>query len=375
MKKPLCSIPWTNIDINPSGYVSPCCKAWYKSRDEYSNLSKDTIDDYLNNPTLLEMKSKLSAGEWPDECARCKIDEENGLPSKRLLDYERWKDSIDKHQDGDGFLTVSVAFDNVCNLTCIMCTPMSSSKWLNEHNLIYSTGFSKVPEYKVGWEDELKELSPNVIHFDIHGGEPFLSKTAKQKEILEHYVKTGRSKDITLHYITNATIFPDDEWWSFWDHFKQVEIQLSIDAIGKRYDYIRFPGDWNTTLGNVNRYLNERDNRQNIQLSVSHTVSAYNVYYIDEFYSWCLEVGLPKPYLGRVHQPSHMRPEVWHQEAKETIIQKLETSEYEEVRAWASLVNSECNVKFSEFINYLHKHDDYRNLKFSEYFPEMAIFV
>jgi hypothetical protein len=107
-------------------------------------------------------------------------------------------------------------------------------------------------------------------------------------------------------------------------------------------------------------------------LSISHTVSAYNIFYLDEFYSWCLEFGLPKPYLGRVHNPIHMRPEVWPMNIKRIIIDKLNKSYHQEVKNWSNILLTNDIDNYEEFCQYLKQHDVYRGLNFNETFPEIA---
>ena len=82
------------------------------------------------------------------------------------------------------------------------------------------------------------------------------------------------------------------------------------------------------TLDNVDKFLNTK--QDNLQLSVSHTVSAYNIFYLDEFFTWCYSIGLPKPWLGRVHTPVHMRPTVW--KDKKFIIEHLAKSKHPDIK-------------------------------------------
>ena len=86
------------------------------------------------------------------------------------------------------------------------------------------------------------------------------------------------------------------------------------------------------------RYLQKEKNISNIRLSVSHTVSAYNIFYLDEFCTWASQIGLPKPWLGRVHYPSYMRPGVWPDSAKNFIKNKILQSKIIEIHAWAHLM-------------------------------------
>jgi hypothetical protein len=215
-----------------------------------------------------------------------------------------------------------------------------------------------------------------MIHIDIPGGEPFLSGVAEQKELLTYYIQSGQANQISLHYTTNATIFPDTEWWSLWQHFNEIDLQLSIDGIKHRYEYIRFPADWNVLTNNVIEYIEKEKQLANIRLSVSHTVSAYNIYYLDEFFSWCYNIGLPRPWLGRVHIPEYMRPEVWPTTAKQFIMQKLQHSTNSDVLNWSELLTTQDNSQyFVQFQRAVKQHDDYRGTNFNLTFPEMATFL
>jgi hypothetical protein len=217
------------------------------------------------------------------------------------------------------------------------------------------------------------QLAPGLIHLDLPGGEPFLSGIDEQKKLLQHYIDIGRSSQITLHYTTNSTIFPDDSWWQLWNSFKEIDIQLSIDAVGDRYEYIRYPANWSQVVLNVDQYIAKSQHMTNLKLSVSHTVSAYNVYYLDEFFSWCYNIGLPRPWLGRVHNPKHMRPTVWPAEVRDIIAQHLRQSNYPDVYAWATMLeNEDDSVFFQMFLQRRQQHDQYRGLDFNITFSELA---
>ena len=80
--------------------------------------------------------------------------------------------------------------------------------------------------------DDIYRALPNAIHFDIPRGEPFLSETHKQLELLQRYVDTGQSKK---HYLTlhnKCTTVSQQKWWDLWSNFKEIDMQLSIDGVG-----------------------------------------------------------------------------------------------------------------------------------------------
>jgi hypothetical protein len=371
-----CFSPWTNIDISPVGSITPCCKFITKSYDQKFNIETHTVQQYQHSDFLKSVKQQFQSGNWPEGCTRCRIEEENNIESKRQLDFTRWHThyadyDVEKHS----FITASIAFGNTCNLKCITCGPHSSSRWRGEYQTVYLKDIKNFHFYKDSFVTDFIAAASDLIHIDIPGGEPFLSGVNEQKALLQHYVNTNQAGNISLHYTTNVTIWPDQEWWDLWQHFREIDMQLSIDGIGKRYNYIRYPGDWDQIQPNIERYL-ECQTLPNFRLSVSHTVSAYNIYYLDEFFSWCYNTGLPTPWLGRVHNPPHMTPAVWCGSARKAIVAKLRTSQYPEVQTWAGLIeNTDHSEHVADFKRYLHEHDQYRELNFKQVFPELAQYI
>ena len=371
---PHCYLPWTNIDISPQGEISPCCK--FKNSvypNKVLNINSSTIDEYIQNPTLKEVKRDFTEGRWPKGCERCKIEEENGIQSKRIQDADQWRDYLENYED-KGFITASVAFGNTCNLTCITCDPTASSKWQQEWKVLLGRDVKPNHFYKEGFVENFKTNTPNLVHLDIPGGEPLLSGVQQQKELLNLYIKDGTAKNISLHYTTNCTRFPDQEWLDLWKHFKQVELQLSIDGIKDRFEYIRFPAKWDEVSTNIEKYMKLRDEGL-LKVSVSTTVSAYNIAYLDELVDWCENIGLGMPYLGRVHNPVHLRPTVWKNDAKEYIINRLRESRYN-LAPFISLLETQDDSQHFETFRYrLVRHDGFRKLNFKKTFPEMVDFL
>jgi sulfatase maturation enzyme AslB (radical SAM superfamily) len=333
------------------------------------------LNEYARSAFLREIQQEFQQDRWPGGCVRCRVEEENNVKSKRQLDHDRWTEHYAKYDiNSDQWITASLAFGNTCNLKCITCGSYASSRWRNEYKAIYGQDFQPVKFYREDFVETFTSQAPGVIHLDIPGGEPFLTGIAEQKKLLEHYIETGRSADITLHYITNATIFPDAQWWQLWSHFREIDLQLSIDGVAARYEYIRYPAVWKDTVKNTQRYVQKEKQLSNFRLSVSHTVSAYNIFYLDEFFNWCTEIGLPRPWLGRVHNPSHMRPTVWPN--RDHIAMELEKSRHEDVRTWAGMIaGTDESALFEKFCDRLHQHDRYRGLKFADIFPEMAPYI
>ena len=369
--KPLCLAPWSTLDISPSGLIRPCCK-YVTKEQERMFITETKIEDYKNSEFLKDVKETMLKNEWPIGCSRCKSEEENNIPSKRQLDYERWTQDWDNYTEDKGFIVGSLAFGNTCNLKCVTCNSRASSRWRKEYKDLYDIDIKPVESIDNLASTSIYNELKNVIHFDLVGGEPFLSEPQKQIDLLSMYIESGQCHNISLHYTTNAQSFPEQKWWSLWENFKEIDIQLSIDGINDRYEYIRFPAKNNKLLENTKQYLDKEKNLSNVRLSVSHTVSAYNILYLEEFFTWCEQIGLPTPWCGKVFNPIHMRPCVFPDNVREKIANNLINSKYPDVRVWGEymLVNNSSN-SYDYFLEMKDKHDIYRKLNFAKTFPEL----
>lgn len=371
LMKPLCMHPWTGIDIRPIGTIAPCCK-FVISKNEALNITENTISEYKSSSFLKKLKEQMYGSVLPAGCIKCQTEENNNIESKRQLDYKRWKDHFDSYTENKGIIVVSIAFGNTCNLKCIMCSPEESSRWRKEYKDIYEVDIPKLEVLENIDANIVYKNMPDVVHFDIHGGEPFLSEIEKQKAILQKYIDSGKSKNISLHYNTNAQQVAPTDFWDLWKHFKEIDIQLSIDGIFERFEYVRFPGRHDKLDKVVDFFIQKEQEFANIKLSVNHTVSAYNVYYLDEFFSWCKTKGLPKPFCSRVYTPKQLQPIIYPKRIKDLIVAKLRKGKHIDVIRWSELINNEDDSNhFQNFLLYKDRHDLYRGTSFAKTFPEL----
>lgn len=361
----MCYHPWVGLDINPQSEIKPCCK--------YSKPIAMSLDDYNNSKELAELKNQFLNGEMPDGCARCWKDEEAGLPSKRMLDYEY---VFHKQQPNcDSVKVLSISFGNICNLACRTCGSYASSKWGTESKKLKT----RIPDIKIfkhntfykdaKFISKLKELTKDVIRVDIPGGEPFFADKKIHIDFLTHLLEHNPGR-ISLHYITNGTIFPDNDMLEIWNHFKHVDIQVSLDGTGSQFEYARWPANWSNVESNLKRYVEYRNSNDNIQLSISHSVSVFTVYHLPEFLSWCETNNLPAPYLGLVSRPAHYNITILPEEAKTVITERFKNIELLDpiVKALWSQNNIEELDNFAKYVKIL---DTQRNQNFADVFPEL----
>ena len=90
----------------------------------------------------------------------------------------------------------------------------------------------------------------------------------------------------------------------YWKHFRQVQLNTSIDAIGDRDRYIRYPSTWEKIEENFHK-LRALDN---VEIQIHCTVQVLNVCAIDELIEWGLSSGIePKQfYFNILNHPECM---------------------------------------------------------------------
>jgi len=369
-----CYAPWTNIDIKSSGLLRPCCFFKYSKNDTF-NVYDNTIEEYADSEFLKNLKNDFINGKKPKGCQRCWTDEDSNIKSKRILDIERWNRDFESYDlDSGKFLTVSLGMGNTCNLKCRTCDGKASSKWVKEE-LQYGIKTNKIHEFykNDAFTDQVKGLIGDIIQLDISGGEPLVAGVPQQLDILDTIINANQADKVKLHYTTNLTMFPNKQFWKRWDHFKNIDFSFSIDGLYDQFEYLRHPAVWDDCYQNLKKYQSYAKKKNNIQISISHTVSAFTIFYLPEFFNWCIKEGLPKPWTGRVRYPLHYQLGIFPDASKQIIKDKLLSHVHKDVRVWADEVFVNDNTEnLQDFWIWTNQVDQYRDQSFKETFPELA---
>ena len=368
--KNFCFNPFTGLDISTSGDLKPCCKFLNDQIPKFN--IKDGLDSYKNSKWLNDLQEKFKNDKRPAGCMKCWKEEDAGLMSRRQMDSARFdKKFKELDLNTTGFINVAVAFGNICNLACRICGPKDSSRWVAEMKKHENKSYPITQWFKD--HDVIEDLfnhTKDAVHLDIPGGEPILLEIPEHFDFLEKFKE--RSHEITLHYTTNATNFPNRKIVNLWKKFKSVDVQMSIDGIEKKYEYNRWPAKWNKVHGNMLKYKKLAKESTNIRLSISHTVSAFTVNYVDDFVKWCIVGGFPKPWLGPLISPAHYRPGIFPEHIKKKIIENLQASRFNDVKSLVSYVEQDDQKYYPLFKNRVQELDRIRKQSFSKTFPELT---
>jgi len=358
--KYFCSHPWKGLDIDPQGNYKPCCR--------YNKSVATTFNEYINSEELLEIKKEFITGNKPKGCEWCWQEENSGIVSKRQTDWTYIFDEQMPDLDKTEIVHLTFSFGSTCTLACVICSSYASSRWVKE-----ARNLDIVPIYKHNksyrdpdFLDILNVISKNIKRVEITGGEPFLAGIKEHLAFLTQLKQVN--PDIVLCYTTNGISMPTQEFLDIWQHFKKVEIRLSIDGISTHYEYNRWPALWSEVTSNIKVYQNWQTEFKNIELKVIHVVSIFTIYYLPEFLRWSLKNNLGKPYLQILSDPPMYDIRVLPKSIKDKIIDKL--SKYNVQSLLTHLTSIDIDDKFNDALLMIQKLEQQRNNSFSETFPE-----
>lgn len=322
-----CVLPWIHFATRPNGDMRLCCGSnssgagndheiglVKNETGQPANFGRETPMSAWNNEYMRSVRTTMLEGKIPASCTKCFDEESQGVASKRMWETGTWiEDGIDieelvtqTQEDGtvpEKLVYLDLRLGHTCNLKCVMCSPHDSSKWVGDHKKIYPLFQAKELKEQMQWDqksfnnkwhenpDFWKEMYaqiPNLKQVYFAGGEPLMIK--EHKLFLEEIIRQGYADKILIRYNTNGLLITDDII-DIWKHFKKVKVGFSIDDIGDRNYYIRYPSDWDTIVKNLHKLDNTPDN---IHVSIATAIQILNVKTITELAKWKIQQNFKK---------------------------------------------------------------------------------
>jgi molybdenum cofactor biosynthesis enzyme MoaA len=285
--KAFCIRPWTSACVRTNGDITLCC---HSAEQSEHNLKTSTINNWWTSEFVANIRSKMLANEIPNECAVCATLESQGSQSLRQQtnsDYKIFEQYADKMLDYYNYPTpqpveIELQLTNLCNLKCLMCAETESSSIYTE-NKILKIHQTKNTDYNVTQEEitqieEWIKTQPRLIN--LRGGEPLV--VPEIKRLLKWAIDSKLLNNTQVHITTNATKL-DSEWLDILTAIPNLRVMVSIDAVGKLNDYIRFGSNWTSIEANVKAI----SKISNITLVIHASVQNLNILEIDRLIEWC----------------------------------------------------------------------------------------
>lgn len=376
-----CVLPWMHLATNASGNLRVCCNSNPKNNNilktETSSyqIQRDDILEAWNSPTYKTIRHQLLNGERPDMCVRCFREEDAGIKSARQSANEKWgTDKVYPIVADFNIRYVDIRLSNLCNLKCRMCNPYASNMWTDEWSLIAPAlspnEFNRLsnmdwPDLDKTWEN-LYLISDTVEEIYLTGGEPTIIKA--QHKLLDHFIEKGTAKNIRLKYNTNLTNIPK-HLLDRWTHFKRVQLNCSIDAVGYLDRYIRYPSSWDKIKENFEKIRALK----NCYIEIHCTVQMYNILRLNELIDWAQPYG-HRIYFNILNHPEELNIRVLPQYLKDQATKLLEPYLHlEKVKGIIDYMNAEdWSQKLPKFYAYTDALDKSRNQNLSSLIPELS---
>lgn len=322
---PECKIFDHGVCIGPSGAVRPCCAFMTAG---IPNMSWS--EDWKPRHEAWRDESKT---KWLDQCIECKQDEEINGHSLRMYYNEEL-------EYAEGIKYWDLKINNTCNLACRMCDPTSSSTWQQIVSDNRDKGLNRhyIKPVMSKWHKEAKDFLPRMVdatHVKFTGGEPFLIPQVKQ--IIEGLIDMDVAAAVNLQLITNGT-HDISKWKPLFQEFKRVNISISLDAIGKRYEYIRPGSSWQQVSANVLEWNRQKGKNDNIWITALPMI--LNKDHLWEIEEWCTQNGLDFGAASPCINPAFLRTTAWDTpELRSEFITQMEILDKIHNTNWRDFIN------------------------------------
>lgn len=280
--KYLCAVPLIEAFINNNGGFRNCCVAKPQTESDYTT----DFNDWWNGRVLNDFRESLKHPQLPHACRSCETREKiNGRSFRTVIN-----ETVDLEN-----LTLGtpsrwhIMFGNTCNLACWICNPKFSSVIENHKKrlgLIKEDYISPQKTFDSKWptlkNDILKSYDEHeTISITIGGGEPFYNTDVynflillKEKN-LSHRTKLEFNTNATQYNSKLADVLENTEWNS-------ICIYLSIDAIGKKAEWLRYGCKWDVIESNIPHYKKIAS-----YIEVHSSVCVLNIMDLPELQKFC----------------------------------------------------------------------------------------
>ncbi len=413
MSKSFCDLPFEENYIHPNGKMRLCCTTIQDlPTDNNYNLfdaSKHSIDEYWNSNRMKEIRRKMIAGEKVRDCERCHRQEEHGVQSlRKTTDMEQHiKETAADGTYSKPATAMQLQMGNICNLKCKMCSQMYSHMhgletleigkedpdWLhwvkeqgaNVNNWTNELGIRQ--EWYKNNKTKLKmfeHISKNIKHLCVIGGEPTL--IPEFYELFDYCDQQDTLGDKIVTLNTNLTNtnprltrwLPKLGEWKIW---------ASVDGVGDRTEYIRYPSKWDKILESLEFYRSML--RPNDGIVLSPAIQLLNIDQLDDIVKWwkdwCggeLNHQFGFTWLATVWYPLICNPNIAPREWRLRVADKLSKYKFDkkydqiikELRRDQHTIDKSKKLQ-KAFIKYNDKQDQFRKVQktWRDLLPELEL--
>ena len=263
-----CTFPWTGMTIDPQGQINVCCTYRNKRGEPLGNISDvEDLEEFFLGDSYTKLRADFKDGFRKNEkCASC-WKSYGTTVAHSSLPFSMFQ----------GLQYLEITTSNVCNQSCAMCSSYASSQ-LIKLNPIFNITDQPTKAWSISDKDfdKILKIIPTLKMVHIKGGEPFADM--KNLKIIKAVRETNPWCKIQI--CSNFQMIPE-AFIKELKHCKRVHASASVDAIGKRFDWIR-GGDFKQVEYNIDNFFG----RTGVKPTLVPCVSIYNIHHLREIYDW-----------------------------------------------------------------------------------------
>lgn len=267
--KNFCSVPWTTFELYTNGDIKTCSYG----KTILGNINEKSIEEILKDDKILQIKKDMLNDVSNNNCVKCQnrnIEEEKFEYLKGHYNHLVKNEDID-YTDIENFdmRFIDLHWSNICNLRCVMCNPKQSSLIAKDLDVvvpkIHDNNIQSVINMVVKNQNKLKEIY-------LSGGEPFfIPHNLNLLDLLDN-------KNVPLRINTNMNWGQNNKLYKLLKTFANVQLTVSADALGDKFEYIRNGGSWKTFIQNIEMIKKET----NFRLRLNTIFSVINAQDVDK---------------------------------------------------------------------------------------------
>ena len=291
----MCLAKWNQVSLHlPTGLTNSC---YHPPLHEIDATKLKYNPAALHNTSeKLAQRQQMLKGERPAGCSYCwKLEDAGEMSDRHYRSGEPWA-----MQDFETILQnplsetwtpryVEVNFSHACNFKCSYCSPQFSTTWGQEterYGQYPTTPPHNAPEHFQGRRMPIPnresnpyvdafwrwwpELYKNLKHFRMTGGEPMMDVNTYR--VLQ-YIIDHPKQDLHLNVTSNMCPADPKLKQKYFNMIQKICMEekvehmmqfVSVDAFGKRAEYIRHGLDFNYMMENVEEFLDRIPARNSI---------------------------------------------------------------------------------------------------------------
>ena len=394
-----CKLKWTWNTVYLAAGISGSCH-----RTAYETITPDTFDNFHNTDLKQQDRLAMLSGQWPEtSCKYCKEIEQSGGRSDRMhhLDIPGL---IPKELDSNLTATaisprvLEVYLNNTCNLSCLYCSEVNSSKIDFENKkfgpfeqngvLLDATFVNRSNDLFPLLYDWIDKNYHTLERLHIVGGEPFFQK---EFNTIVEFLQTQSNSNCDIIIITNLMVSQKilvkylDVFERMIDEkrIKSLGITCSIDCWGPEQEYVRTGLDLVQWTQNFEYLLEQPWLNVNINQVITPLTIKTMPELLKRIHVWNKKKSIGHSFSVAAPGPSYLVPKIFgpgeFDKDFETIVQLMKdlgpSAEYIKGIQHEYLHSTSNNEEIRNLIIFLNEKDRRRNTNWRELFPWLKKYV